>query len=112
MAISPCTAALASIIKRDMSGTLQLDDRSFNLIAKALSDPNRISILQKIGSAKDPLPCSEMRACMSISAPTLSHHVKELENAGLIRTERVGKFVHMEMRRDVWAGYLRRLAEI
>jgi len=95
-----------------MSGPLQLDDRGFHLIAKALSDPNRISILQKIGGAKDTLPCSEMRESISISAPTLSHHVKELENAGLIRTERIGKFVHMEMRRDVWAAYLKRLAEI
>jgi ArsR family transcriptional regulator, arsenate/arsenite/antimonite-responsive transcriptional repressor len=95
-----------------MSGPFQLDDRTFQLITKALSDPNRFSILQMIGSAKDTLACSNLRECVSISPATLSHHLKELEGAGLIRTERVGKFAHMEMRRDVWDAYLKRLSEI
>ncbi|ADV84689.1 ArsR/SmtB family transcription factor [Terriglobus saanensis] len=95
-----------------MDGPLQLDDRSFHLIAKALSDPNRFCILQKIGSAKETFACSNLREGMSISAPTLSHHIKELENAGLIRIERVGKFINLELQRDVWNAYLKQLSEI
>jgi DNA-binding transcriptional ArsR family regulator len=30
---------------------------------------------------------------MNIGAPTISHHLKELTNAGLITTERRGKFL-------------------
>ncbi len=37
---------------------------------------------------------------LSIGAPTVSHHMKELVNAGLVRTERDGKFLRVELDED------------
>ncbi len=89
-----------------------LHDRQFAAIAKALADPNRLLILKRIGAANDLLACSEVRACMGIAPATLSHHMKELEHAGLIRIERDGRFAMLHLQRDLWQAYLKHLAEL
>jgi ArsR family transcriptional regulator len=50
-----------------------------------------------------------MRDCLRISAPALSHHMKELEAAGLISVQRSGKFVHYRLRRDILEVFFNRL---
>ncbi len=88
-----------------------LTDRQFHLIARALADPRRYEILERLGKV-DVTGCSEILNCMSITPPTLSHHMKELENAGLIGVQKEGKFVNYTLRRDVLRAYLDRLAKI
>lgn len=61
-------------------------------ILKALADPRRFELLEKIAKAGRPLGCTAALAALPISAATLSHHIKELETAGLVHIERQGKF--------------------
>jgi ArsR family transcriptional regulator len=91
---------------------ISLADRQFHLIARALADPRRYEILEKLGNSGNRCACGDIRDCIPVSAATLSHHMKELENAGLIESERDGKFVNYTLRRDVLAAYLDRLAKI
>ncbi len=80
-------------------------------ISRALSDPTRFEIFQQIAAGRC-IACSELRESISVTAPTVSHHLKELENAGLIDSEHVGKFVNLTLRRDVWQAYLAELGRI
>jgi len=88
-----------------------MDSRQFNRISKALADPRRYEILSRIARSKE-LACRDMRCNLPISAATLSHHLKELANAGLIEMRREARFVHMKLRRKVWREYLAQLARL
>jgi len=68
---------------------------------KALSNPNRLELYREILKKCVASFKTEHRECLvsdimcsfNIGAPTISHHLKELSDAGLITTERKGKFL-------------------
>lgn len=70
-------------------------------ILKALADPRRFELLERVAASPGPLGCTEVRAALPISAATLSHHIKELETAGIISIRREGKFHYLSLRPGV-----------
>jgi DNA-binding transcriptional ArsR family regulator len=88
---------------------VELTEDQIQLIARALADPRRYEILKKISTQTCATPCSNMRECIDISPATLSHHMKELETAGLIRSEKAGKFVNYFAQPHILRAYLNRL---
>ena len=67
---------------------------------KALSNPNRLQLfLNLLDESKLDLAKGRIHDCflakllhgLDLGAPTVSHHVKDLADAGLIRTQREGK---------------------
>lgn len=80
-------------------------------ISKALADPMRYKILSRI-AANGELACANLRCSLPITPATLSHHLKELNRAGLIDVRKNSKFVHMKLRKKAWKSYLAALAKL
>jgi ArsR family transcriptional regulator len=65
---------------------------------KLLSDPNRLMIV-------DMLSCGELCACVilekfQITQPTLSHHMKNLCESGLINGRKEGKWTYYSLNKE------------
>jgi ArsR family transcriptional regulator len=62
---------------------------------KALSDPVRLRLLSMITARdRDEICVCELTPAFEVSAPTISHHLKVLREAGLIDCERRGTWVY------------------
>jgi len=90
----------------------KLDDEQFAQISKALADPKRFEMLQRIAACQEAPTCSCVRDWLGLAPATISHHLKELESASLVTVKRDGKFAYLSVRRDVLDAYVKRLASI
>lgn len=65
-------------------------------IFKALGDKTRLEILILIGLNPDICLC-HIEDCFSLSNSNLSRHLKEIENASLVNTHKIGKWKHYQL---------------
>ena len=86
---------------RSAAKASRLSNARRTALLKALADPRRFELLERIAKNNCPLGCAQARTAMPISAATLSHHIKELETAGLIDVRREGKFAYLSLRPGV-----------
>lgn len=64
-------------------------------VFKALADPVRLRLLNMIASVEGGEACvCDLTGSFELSAPTISHHLKVLRQAGLIEGERRGTWVY------------------
>lgn len=88
----------------------ELAPGQFERIAKALSDPRRFALLETIASAEaDCCPYAKLCDRFPVSKATISHHLKELVQAGLVESEREGRFVHTRISPGVIEAYAKEL---
>lgn len=64
------------------------------LVARAIADPTRYRMLQEIRAAGE-MTCGELHARFPLSQATVSHHIKTLQQAGLLRVRAEGLFRHL-----------------
>lgn len=69
-----------------------------NDIFKALADPTRRAIFEKLGTRR--MNASALREGMEISQPAMSQHLSVLRNANLVNEARNGRFVNYEVNPD------------
>jgi ArsR family transcriptional regulator len=76
----------------------------FERIAKALADPRRFALLTAI-AANDGCPNQKLCAQFPVSKATISHHLKELVQAGLVEAQREGQYVNTRVLPGVLESY-------
>jgi ArsR family transcriptional regulator, arsenate/arsenite/antimonite-responsive transcriptional repressor len=64
---------------------------SLSPVFKALNDPTRREILELL--RRGDLNAGEIAGHFNISAPSISHHLELLKNAGLISSRKQGQFL-------------------
>lgn len=80
-------------------------------ISKALGDRTRLRIFEAISRSKQ-MNCGEIVSMRGVTPATVSHHLKTLNEAGLITCRRNGQFVYSEAVLDTVDQYVRALAKI
>ena len=70
------------------------------MVAKALADPNRIEILRLLAQQAAPVCACDIVERFDLSQPTVSHHLKILKEAGLLRGTRNGLWAFYEVDPD------------
>ena len=76
----------------------------------ALSDETRRAILALL--KKGSLPAGEIAAAFQLSKPTISHHLKVLEGAELVRSERRGTSIVYTLQTNVLEELARELLDL
>jgi ArsR family transcriptional regulator len=56
---------------------------------KALADPARVAIVNRLSAADEVCVC-DLNAALDLSQPTVSHHLRVLREAGLVESSRRG----------------------
>ena len=69
------------------------------LLLKALADPTRLRLVRTLLEA--PRYVEELAAALALSAPTVSHHLKKLEAAGVVSRRKDQYYVVYSVRREV-----------
>jgi len=84
-----------------------MDNRKAEKIAKALSDPNRLTILKEIKRNKDCLYCSELNNTLDLAQPSICHHLKLLIDCELITSDKDGRNVRYALNNKVFNEYIK-----
>jgi ArsR family transcriptional regulator len=95
------------VYRHHKCGTIrdEMDAKQFHRISRALADPTRMQILEGIAASKE-MACAILNHKCDVSQPTISHHLKELSAAGLIKSRRQAKSHFFRLDRKLWAAYL------
>ncbi len=86
-----CTPIAAGLDKEAAEQTAAL--------LRVLADPARLRILSILMAAEEVCVCDFVEP-LDLSQPTVSHHLKQLREAGFVSSERRGKWIYHSLRTD------------
>ena len=88
-----------------------MDHAQIEKISKALGDETRLRIFEAISRGRQ-MTCGEIVSMRGVTPATVSHHLKILNEAGLITCRRDGQFVYSEAAPETVEEYTRALAKM
>jgi len=88
-----------------------MDRQKIERISKALADETRLRIFEAISSC-DQMNCGELVSLRGVTPATVSHHLRILAEAGLIKSHRKGQFVYNKANPRTLEEYSRELTAL
>ena len=90
-----CCAPLAE------PGLTEGEARELERVFKALADRHRVKILNRLLSAGGEAVCvCDFEDLLGLKQPTVSYHLKQLLNAGIVTREKRGAYAYFTLSRD------------
>ena len=86
------------VVARDME---EGDAERAASVFKALGDPGRVRIVNRLANAGQSLCVCDLQGYLSLSQATVSFHLKKLLEAGLLDREQRGTWAFYSLRPDV-----------
>jgi ArsR family transcriptional regulator len=83
-----------------------MDLKQVGKIAKALGDPYRLQIMQAVQQENDWLQCMAVIELFDLAQSTVSHHLKQLVDAGLLLAAKDGRNAKYQVNKAVIAAYI------
>lgn len=83
-----------------IGSTAVTDDAALTLARafRALSDPSRVKLLSLVATAPGAEAClCDLIEPVGLSQPTVSHHMKQLVEAGLVQREQRGRWAYYSL---------------
>lgn len=68
-------------------------------IAKALADETRCKIFELIAKSEE-ISCKEITEKIGLRQPTISHHLKILQESGLVSVRREGQYHYFKINKE------------
>lgn len=90
----------------------KMDNKKIEKISRALSDTNRIAILQQFKKRKDCLYCAEVNDLLDLTQPSVSHHLKQLVDADLLLPQKEGRNLKYVLNQEVLDEYIASLNDL
>ena len=81
----PCCAPRAKPVR---------DAKPYASLLKALADDTRLAIIGRLAASDELCVCEIEAHVKHLSQPTISHHLKQLREAGLVTAERRGTWIY------------------
>jgi ArsR family transcriptional regulator len=78
----------------------EADAEATAAVFKALADPARVRLLNLLATAEEPTCVCQLTPAVGLSQPTVSHHLKKLVRAGLVRREQRGVWAYYSVDRE------------
>ena len=86
---------MAPMTRTKSAMTLDPDIR----LLQALADPTRLGIVRELSGTTEVCACDFTATC-GVSQPTVSHHLRVLREAGIVRAERRGTWIWYSLAPD------------
>ncbi len=90
---------------------MALVGKDIERISKALGDPNRLKILTQVRK-QSCMGCAAVIDLLQLAQPSVSHHLKQLTDSGLLDSIKEGRNIRYMINREVLEGYIDYLSEL